>query len=245
MPLCHYPKVAVKGFADIVLRKPGYIYIGKSGETGKDEQVPDVFQPFGNHFLFEDDFYLVLRQVAPIHFLQPDFITGERVVYQYAVVTGYDNNTLEELHELGGGVVAALAGGTQVQLKIGNEHRAYLLNGYVRYIVLALNELGKLPNGKILPIISNQKLNAYLKEIADVCGIKKNLTFHLARHTFATTTTLSKGVPIETVSKMLGHTNIETTQIYARITNSKIGSDMQGLDKKFVGIEKIYKEVAM
>ena len=84
-----------------------------------------------------------------------------------------------------------------------------------------------------------------LKEIADVCGIKKNLTFHLARHTFATTTTLAKGVPIETVSKMLGHTNIETTQIYARITNNKISSDMQGLDKKFVGIEKIYKEVAM
>lgn len=68
------------------------------------------------------------------------------------------------------------------------------------------------------------------------------LYFHQARHTFATTTTLAKGVPIETVSKMLGHTNIETTQIYARITNSKIGNDMQGLDKKFVGIEKIYKE---
>lgn len=104
---------------------------------------------------------------------------------------------------------------------------------------------GKLPDGKVLPIISNQKLNAYLKEIADVCGIKKNLTFHLARHTFATTTTLAKGVPIETVSKMLGHTNIETTQIYARITNNKISNDMQGLDKKFVGIEKIYKEVSM
>ena len=104
---------------------------------------------------------------------------------------------------------------------------------------------GKLPNGKVLPIISNQKLNAYLKEIADVCGIKKNLTFHTARHTFATTTTLAKGVPIETVSKMLGHTNIETTQIYARITNNKISNDMQGLDKKFVGIEKIYKEVSM
>ena len=83
----------------------------------------------------------------------------------------------------------------------------------------------------------------YLTE--DVCGIKKNLTFHLARHTFATTTTLAKGVPIETVSKMLGHTNIETTQIYARITNNKISNDMQGLDKKFVGIEKIYKEVSM
>ena len=71
------------------------------------------------------------------------------------------------------------------------------------------------------------------------------LLMHLARHTFATTTTLAKGVPIETVSKMLGHTNIETTQIYARITNSKIGNDMQGLDKKFVGIEKIYKEIAL
>lgn len=69
--------------------------------------------------------------------------------------------------------------------------------------------------------------------------------FHLARHTFATTTTLAKGVPIETVSKMLGHTNIETTQIYARITNNKISNDMQGLDEKFVGIEKIYKEVSM
>ena len=71
------------------------------------------------------------------------------------------------------------------------------------------------------------------------------LSFHTARHTFATTTTLAKGVPIETVSKMLGHTNIETTQIYARITNNKISNDMQGLDKKFVGIEKIYKEASI
>lgn len=77
-----------------------------------------------------------------------------------------------------------------------------------------------------------------------ICSLSLALPciFHSARHTFATTTTLAKGVPIETVSKMLGHTNIETTQIYARITNNKIGNDMQGLDKKFVGIEKIYKE---
>lgn len=71
-----------------------------------------------------------------------------------------------------------------------------------------------------------------MKEIGDVCGIDKNLTFHLARHTFATTTTLAKGVPIETVSKMLGHTNIQTTQIYARITNSKISNDMADLALK-------------
>lgn len=68
------------------------------------------------------------------------------------------------------------------------------------------------------------------------------ILFHLARHTFATTTTLAKGVPIETVSKMLGHTNIETTQIYARITNSKISNDMKGLTGKFAGVEKIYEE---
>lgn len=91
---------------------------------------------------------------------------------------------------------------------------------------------GKLPEGKILPISSNQKMNAYLKEIADICDIKKNLTFHLARHTFATTITLAQGVPIETVSKMLGHTNIKTTQIYARITDSKISHDMNKLSDK-------------
>ena len=70
-------------------------------------------------------------------------------------------------------------------------------------------------NGKLFPMLTNQKTNSYLKEIADICGIKKNLTFHLARHTFATMS-LSKGVPMESVSKMLGHTNIRTTQIYAR-----------------------------
>lgn len=90
---------------------------------------------------------------------------------------------------------------------------------------------GKYLDGILLPVLSNQKTNAYLKEIADICGIEKNLTFHLARHTFATTMTLGKGVPIESVSKMLGHTNIQTTQIYARITNEKISHDMENLAK--------------
>lgn len=71
--------------------------------------------------------------------------------------------------------------------------------------------------GSLLPVITNEKLNVYLKEVAILCGIKKNLTFHMARHTFATTVTLSNGVPIETVSKLLGHTKIATTQIYARV----------------------------
>lgn len=98
---------------------------------------------------------------------------------------------------------------------------------------------GRLPKGELLPVLSNQKLNSYLKEIADLCGINKNITFHLARHTFATTTTLSKGVPIETVSKMLGHTNIETTQIYARITNEKIRKDMSSLEDKLGDIDNV------
>ncbi|GAA4886914.1 site-specific integrase [Flaviramulus aquimarinus] len=81
----------------------------------------------------------------------------------------------------------------------------------------------------IPPRLSNQKLNSYLKEIADLCRIKKNLTFHMARHTFATTVTLSNGVPIETVSKLLGHTKIATTQIYARVVERKMSEDMQSL----------------
>lgn len=86
-------------------------------------------------------------------------------------------------------------------------------------------------DGKLLPILSNQKMNAYLKEIADICQINKNLTYHVARHTFATMS-ISKGVPIETVSKMLGHSKTQTTQIYARITNKKLEADMLALSSK-------------
>ena len=91
---------------------------------------------------------------------------------------------------------------------------------------------GTLPNEAVLPVLSNQKMNAYLKEIGDICNVNKSLTFHVARHTFATTTTLAKGVPIESVSKMLGHTNIKTTQTYARITDSKVSHDMTALEDK-------------
>jgi len=85
---------------------------------------------------------------------------------------------------------------------------------------------------RVLPVLSNQKMNAYLKEIADLCGVHKRLTFHIARHTFATTITLSNGVPIETVSNMLGHKNIRTTQHYAKIVDNKISTDMKKLMEK-------------
>jgi len=85
---------------------------------------------------------------------------------------------------------------------------------------------------KVLPVLSNQKMNSYLKEIADVCGINKDLTFHIARHTFATSVTLANGVSIESVSKMLGHKNMRTTQHYAKILDSKVSEDMQLLKLK-------------
>ena len=85
---------------------------------------------------------------------------------------------------------------------------------------------------KLLPILSNQKMNAYLKEIAAVCEIEKELTFHIARHTFATTVTLTNGVPIESVSKMLGHKNLRTTQHYAKVLDRKVSEDMKILKGK-------------
>lgn len=84
----------------------------------------------------------------------------------------------------------------------------------------------------LFPVITNEKLNLYLKEIASACGINKNLTFHMSRHTFATTVTLSNGVPIETVSRLLGHTKIATTQIYARVLDEKVNNDMKNLEEK-------------
>ena len=86
---------------------------------------------------------------------------------------------------------------------------------------------------KLLPILTNQKMNAYLKEIADICEIEKDLTFHIARHTFATTVTLTNGVPIESVSKMLGHKNLRTTQHYAKVLDRKVSEDMEVLRNKF------------
>jgi len=92
--------------------------------------------------------------------------------------------------------------------------------------------------GKILPQLTNQRLNSYLKEITDICGFKKELTFHCARHTFATTVTLSNGVPIETVGKMLGHRNLRTTQHYAKILDIKVSEDMQHLMERLKGFSK-------
>ena len=106
--------------------------------------------------------------------------------------------------------------------KTSVELRIPLLNKARRILLKYQDHPRVSGRNRLLPTLSNQKTNSYLKEISDFCGIKKNLTFHVARHTFATTVTLTNGVPIETVSKLLGHTKLATTQIYARVIDQKV-----------------------
>ncbi|GHV23260.1 hypothetical protein FACS1894174_08890 [Bacteroidia bacterium] len=94
---------------------------------------------------------------------------------------------------------------------------------------------GTASGGWLLPMYPNGELNRELKNIARICGITRRLTWHCGRHTYATEITLSQGVPIETVSRMLGHSQISTTQIYAKITNDKIDEDMKMLEKRITG----------
>lgn len=89
--------------------------------------------------------------------------------------------------------------------------------------------------GLCLPVMVNQKMNSYLKEIADLCGIEKNISTHTARHTFATQICLSNDVPMETVSKMLGHSSLKMTQLYAKVIDTKISKDMDALANRIEG----------
>ena len=97
---------------------------------------------------------------------------------------------------------------------------------------------GKTGDDRLFAVPSNWSCNNILQTIGKQCGFKIKLTFHVARHTFSTSLTLAKGMPIETVSRILGHTNIKTTQIYAKITNEKVSRDMELLSQKLAGLEK-------
>ena len=95
---------------------------------------------------------------------------------------------------------------------------------------------------RLLPMKSNQKLNSYLKELADICGIEKPMTMHIARHTFATTVLLTNGVSMEATSKMLGHKSIKTTQIYGKIVESRVGMEMDNLSNKLFPTKEKHQE---
>lgn len=94
---------------------------------------------------------------------------------------------------------------------------------------------GKLKDGRLLPVISNQKMNEYLAEIAAICQINKRITYHMSRHTYGTLMGVSQGIPIEAVCKLMGHRSIQTTQIYAKTTDQKVNEDMKQLFTKVSG----------
>ncbi len=125
--------------------------------------------------------------------------------------------------------------------KTGVQSRIPLLPKAQAIINKYINDPECSTENRLIPVKSNQKLNTYLEEIAELCEINKHVTMHLGRHTFATTVTLTNGVPIETVSKMLGHTSLKTTQIYSKVVDTKISKDMEDLER--VLSIKEYKDI--
>jgi len=190
--------------------------------------------PFANYkirFKKTDRGYLTQEEVDII--MQKEFATErlERVrdIFIFSCLTGLAYIDVKNLRT--NNIRTSFDGGLWVmgkREKTGVSYNVPLLDIPKRIIE---KYSGKLPDNKVLPVMSNQKMNEYLKEIGTICGIDKGLSYHLARHTFATLT-LTKGVSIESVSKMLGHTNIKTTQIYARITDVKVSNDMASFAEK-------------
>lgn len=161
-----------------------------------------------------------------------------RDMFLYSCYTGLSYIELAELTP--NNIITGIDGGLWIstsRAKTDTGVRVPLLPQAIELMEKYRDDPRALNNGTVFPVISNQRMNGYLKEVADICGITKTLTFHIARHTFATTVTLSNGVPIESVSKMLGHTSIRTTQIYAKVVESKLSEDMHNLKQRmFAGV---------
>jgi integrase len=153
-----------------------------------------------------------------------------RDIYLFCCFTGYAYTDV--LHLTPDNLVIGIDGERWImkdRMKTQTAERVPLLPILLEIIDLYKESLYCKAYGHLLPVNSNQRYNVYLQEIAIVCGIKKHLTTHTARHTFATTVTLENDVPIETVSQMLGHKCIRTTQIYAKITQQKVSNYMRAL----------------
>jgi len=160
-------------------------------------------------------------------------IAEVRDVYVFCCFTGYAFETVYALEPEN--VFTGVDGGLWIskdRAKSGTEETVPLLPVALEIIEKYKDHPYCVSENKLLPVNCNQRFNAYLKELADICDVNKHLTTHTARHTFATTVTLENDVPIETVSKMLGHKDIRTTQIYARMTKRKISNNMKMLQSK-------------
>ena len=182
------------------------------------------FQKNERHYLNEHELGVLESTI----FSSPSL---ERVkdIFIFSCYTGLSYIDIKEL--TGGQVVRNINGSNWIyaKRKKTNETVKIPLLKQAQEILDKYLHKNRTGNELVFPAISNQKMNIYLKEIASSIGIRKNISFHSARHTFATTVTLSNGVPIETVSKLLGHTKLSTTQIYARVLEKKLSIDMQNL----------------
>ena len=173
--------------------------------------------------------YLLKSEVDSIIDYKPDNKRLEKVrdIFLFCCFTGYDYSTTAALTDKN--IVTDDDGSIWIEthrIKTGTLSKVKLLD--IPLSILKKYEL-KRDGDFLLPVMSNAKYNLYLKEIASICGIEKNVTSHLARHTFATTVTYANGVSIESISKMLGHTKISTTQIYARIVDKTVSNEMDKL----------------
>lgn len=199
----------------------------KNGQMPKD--------PFCDHKLkkvWKDRGYLTKTELEKIIDFKPDNKRLEKVrdIFLFCCFTGYDYSTTAMLTDKN--LVTDDGGALWVEthrIKTGTASKVKLLD--IPLGIIKKYEL-KRDSNYLLPVMSNAKYNLYLKEIATACEIEKNVTSHLARHTFATTVTYANGVSIESISKMLGHTKISTTQIYARIVDKTISDDMDKLAQK-------------
>ena len=199
----------------------------------KNGQMPR--DPFCDHKLKKvkkDRGYLTRTELEKIIDFKPDSKRLEKVrdIFLFCCFTGYDYSTTAALTDKE--LVMDDDGHEWIdthRIKTGTPSKVKLLD--IPLTILKKYEL-KRDGNYLLPVMSNAKYNLYLKEIAAACGIEKRVTSHCSRHTFATTVTYANGVSIESISKMLGHTKISTTQIYARIVDKTINDEMDKLAQK-------------
>lgn len=200
----------------------------------------DPFDAFKAHYVRKEREFLTRSELSAIEekVIEIDRLKYVRDLFVFSCYTGLAY--IDTISLATSNLVIGIDGERWIHTsrrKTDNPVKVPLLPKAVVLIEKYKNNPKAIHNGTLFPKISNQKLNSYLKEIADICGITKNVTFHLARHTFATTVTLSNGVPLATVSKLLGHSKITSTQIYAKVIESKVSDDMKRLKEQLVIIK--------
>ncbi|MEO6522461.1 MAG: site-specific integrase [Mucilaginibacter sp.] len=185
-------------------------------------------------FLTQDE----LERVINKHFLIPR-LAQVRDMFVFSCYTGLAYIDIKQL------LKTELCNGVDGNLWIFNSREKTGTTTHIPLMNVAVDLVNRysdhpkcISSGIVFPVLSNQKMNSYLKEIADLCGITKELTFHMARHTFATTVALTNGLPIESVSKILGHLELKTTQLYAKVTDIKVSGDMQDLQQRLTATEQ-------